>query len=284
MIIVFCVCCWWARFCTLQLSDILGHKCNKHRMCFQDCLSSLENLLFRQPVEPQHQIIPRQHCSLSLPPFREIYRWFQGQSSKVDPAARIKMSLFIRPSMHSFRTQRLNIDICVSSFKKERFIWTKLHNGSYYICVRGNKLANHTSCHFSKWLLIKQNDFVVHHRLNSAWNVINLYKSWKQSLALVSDSDKLRGHCLVMMFDCQPRITYEREGRARRYYGGKVPSSVSIGPGVFLSPHGGQSLRHREQNWLASRVCAASVLLLCFHSRHKTSFRQMDVFPLSSDC
>lgn len=53
----------------------------------------------------------------------------------------------------------------------------KLHNGSHYICVRGNKPATHTSGHFSKWLPIKQNDFVVHHRLNSAWNVINLYKS-----------------------------------------------------------------------------------------------------------
>lgn len=246
----------------LQLSDILGHKWNKLRMCFQDYLSSLENLLFRQLAEPQHRFIPRQRWSLSLLPFIEIYRWFQGQRSKVDSAVTIKMSLFIRSSIHSIRTQRLNIDICVSSFKKERFIWMKLHNGSYYICVRGNKPATHTSCHFSKWLPIKQNDFVVHHRLNSAWNVINLYKSWKQSLSLVSDSDKLRGHWLVMMFDCQPRITSEREGRAGRYNGKNVPYSASTGLGVFSSPRGGQSLRHYEKNWL--QTCAASVLLLCF--------------------
>lgn len=41
----------------------------------------------------------------------------------------------------------------------------------------GNKPTTRRICHFSKWLHIKQNDFVVHHRLNSAWNVINLYKS-----------------------------------------------------------------------------------------------------------
>lgn len=34
-------------------------------------------------------------------------------------------------------------------------------------------------CHFSKWLCIRQNDSVVLHCLNSAQNVINLYKSQK---------------------------------------------------------------------------------------------------------
>lgn len=138
--------------------------------------------------------------------------------------------------------------------------------------LRGNKTATHTSCHFSKWLPIKQNDFFVHHRLNSAWNVINLYKSWKQSLSLVSDSDKLRGRWLVMMFDCQPRITHEREGGTRPYNGENVPYSASIGPGVFSSPRGGRSLRHYEKNWLPSQTCAVSVLPLRFHGRHKQSF------------
>lgn len=140
--------------------------------------------------------------------------------------------------------------------------------------LRGNKIATHTSCHFSKWLPIKQNDFFVHQRLNSSWNVINLYKSWKQSLSLVSDSDKLRGHWSVMMFDCQPRITYERERerRARRSNGESVPSPASIGPGVFSSPRGGRSLRHYENNWLPSQTCAASVLPLRFCGRHKRSF------------
>lgn len=48
----------------------------------------------------------------------------------------------------------------------------------------GKKPTTQRICNFSKWLHIKQNDFVVHHRLNSARNVINLHKSWKQSLYL----------------------------------------------------------------------------------------------------
>lgn len=46
------------------------------------------------------------------------------------------------------------------------------------ICaLRGNKPTTHGLCHFSMRLHAEQNDFVVHHRLNSAENVINLYKS-----------------------------------------------------------------------------------------------------------
>lgn len=67
-----------------------------------------------------------------------------------------------------------------------------------------------------KRLPIRQNDFVVHRRLNSAWNVINLHQSGKQCLCLVPDSDKLQGHWLLMMFDCQPRITSESDALAVR--------------------------------------------------------------------
>lgn len=71
-----------------------------------------------------------------------------------------------------------------------------------------------------------------------------------------------------MMFDCQPRITDERE----REKSENVPRSASIGPGVFSSPRGGRGLRHDEKNWLPSQTCAASVLPLCFCGRHRRSF------------
>lgn len=132
-----------------------------------------------------------------------VQRWTQQCWSKCHHS-------FLYFFIHSV-LKMLNIDICVASFrKKDLFRWNRTMDHIIFV-LTGNKPTTHRSCHFSKWLPIKQNDFVVHHHLNSAWNVINLYKSWKHCLYLHSDSDKLQGRCLVMMFDCQPRITSERE-------------------------------------------------------------------------
>lgn len=81
----------------------------------------------------------------------------------------------------------LNIDICVSSSRKIYLDgiaqWIILYMCSQEISPQPAEES----------APIKQNDSVVHHGLNSGWNVINLYKPWKQCLHLVSDSDRRLG-------------------------------------------------------------------------------------------
>lgn len=96
----------------------------------------------------------------------------QPQSSKVTSTVLIKMPSFMPSFFHPFMSQMLNIDICVSSSrKKDLFRWNGTMDHIIRV-LRGNK----PTTHFSEWLPIKQKDFAVHHRLNSGWNVINLYK------------------------------------------------------------------------------------------------------------
>ena len=85
---------------------------------------------------------------------------------------------------HSF--QRNTPQTLCFLWLRERFFSKKKRAQCLILCALSgrNKPTILRICHFSKWLRIKQNDFAVHHRLNSARNVINLYKSWKQSLYL----------------------------------------------------------------------------------------------------
>lgn len=115
---------------------------------------------------------------------RNVQIIFKGwRSSRVNTAMKMKMSSFILATPRHL-TWHLGF-LCLKDRFKKKKKWAQC---LILFVLRGNMPTAHRICHFSKWLHIKQNDFAVHHRLNSAWNVINLCRSWKQSLYLVAQT------------------------------------------------------------------------------------------------
>lgn len=96
-----------------------------------------------------------------------------------------------------------------------------------------------------------------------------------------------------MMFDCQPRITYERQGRAHRYNGENVPYSVSIGLGVFSPRRSKPPSLWKVLATIANVCCICPVAALSWPTQailhfstldKQAAIRKMDVFPLPSYC
>lgn len=154
----------------------------------------------------------------------------------------MKMSLFVRSSVHSCKTQPLHIDICVPFFKKERFIPPKTAQ-RLVLCLSSEEIspATHTGCHFSKWLPIKQNDFFCASPLKSR---LECHKSLQilKTKSLFSLRQWQTARPLVgndVWLSAQNYI-WERENG---------PYSASVGPGALRSPpRRSTPLRHSEKS------------------------------------